>query len=597
MRLKRLMLSGFRSWENLTFDFTPGLTILTGPNGAGKTSIRMGVQYALTGNCSGLTKKDLVKDDTSSPFKAGVQFDYDGQDVSILRDASRVHMSVNGVPFSVREASFLARLKLTIQHTFLSPDQGAFVDVQSFKRKEMLEAIIPAVDILRGYAGPRAKELAKKMSEKRFVVYSNINSSRGIIDQTRRTLAEAEARLISDKDRVRMLQDMANATAVCSQVEYEKAHEELTALRTKRAELDKYCADAKAWIDWASVTMKQAESYSTTRQHVETDMARSRAKIDGLNAVMGDGSPLACPHCSNDLVCNSCGTSITDGAGSNKKIEAEIKREEAALEGLKAQLETLEARVANIQTVDAAEYERIRDEYMSVPPKLRAIDEKIQQLVSITAQYDQYVRNSREVAKIETILQDVSRTEVQVSEMRAAVQAAESSLARKERTATVMDGLCTRFAQCADIMNSTIPNVYFDRFLAKLTTYCNYLLEPISSMRMQLYADDQGIHVLVDGKQFNQLSSGERQRIRIATTLAFSLLGRQSDTLFVDEVFDNALDEEGVVALATLLSTTMRGFYEKIILVSHQPALVANLSPDRIVHIECANKTSSIKEL
>ena len=51
MRVSRLFLSGFRSYEEGCFDFVPGINLITGENGAGKTNLLEAV-YILSGNRS-----------------------------------------------------------------------------------------------------------------------------------------------------------------------------------------------------------------------------------------------------------------------------------------------------------------------------------------------------------------------------------------------------------------------------------------------------------------------------------------------------------------------------------------------------------------
>ena len=149
--------------------------------------------------------------------------------------------------------------------------------------------------------------------------------------------------------------------------------------------------------------------------------------------------------------------------------------------------------------------------------------------------------------------------------------------------------------QATTIMNEVMPSVYFNMFLSRLNDFCNFLLSQISTMRLELGANDDGITITVDGKEVKQLSSGERQRVRIATTLAFALMAPGTDTLFIDEVFDAGLDAEGVQALAMLLSTHMKSFFEKIIMISHQPDLSSAIGADRVIHITAEENGSVMR--
>ena len=45
MIVKTITLKGFRNHDFLTYDFAPGINVLTGPNGAGKTNVVESLYY------------------------------------------------------------------------------------------------------------------------------------------------------------------------------------------------------------------------------------------------------------------------------------------------------------------------------------------------------------------------------------------------------------------------------------------------------------------------------------------------------------------------------------------------------------------------
>ena len=595
MRLLRLSLSAFRSWEQVSFEFLPGLTVLTGPNGSGKTSIRMGAQYVIGGGCSGLTKKDLIKTDARSPFKASLEFEHEGRAITMTRDTSRISLYVDGIAYSVREANFIDSLKLAMQHCFLSPDTAAFVDVPSFKRKEMLEELIPAVNVLRGFGAPRAKDLSRKIAEKRYVMYTNLHGARASIDNLRQALGHAEAHYESEVGRVTMLREMAAAALPCSQSEYTAYVEKKQQLNTQIGQYEKYIGETQAWVDYAQNMARQSSAMDASLERLNNDAARAQARIEGLSASIGDDTPMQCGHCSNDLVCAACGTLNTRSSANNPKIERDIKHEEALIEQIKHQISIVEADAKKLNLPDKEKIAEALSNASKASGLLQGMRKEFADVSLICAQFEQAVRNMREIEKADIAADNLERLREQVAKLRNELAVCEAGIVRKTNTVRVMDELNSRVAAAAELMHDKLPTVYFDRFLDKLAGYCNFLLAPISSMRMDMYADDKGIQLSVDGKQFQQLSSGEKQRVRIATTLAFSLLSQQSDTLFLDEVFDHGLDAEGVEALAMLLSSTMRGFYEKIILVSHSPTLFSCLTPDRLIEVSAGEGSSSMR--
>src|SRR3954451_20260210 len=67
MRVTRLSLRSFRSYEAAEVRLGPGLTVITGPNGAGKTNLLEAVYFACTGrSCRTANEREVVR------FGAGV---------------------------------------------------------------------------------------------------------------------------------------------------------------------------------------------------------------------------------------------------------------------------------------------------------------------------------------------------------------------------------------------------------------------------------------------------------------------------------------------------------------------------------------------
>ena len=67
MRVTRLSLRNFRSYEAAEVRLGPGLTVVTGPNGAGKTNLLEAIYFACTGrSCRTANEREVVR------FGAGV---------------------------------------------------------------------------------------------------------------------------------------------------------------------------------------------------------------------------------------------------------------------------------------------------------------------------------------------------------------------------------------------------------------------------------------------------------------------------------------------------------------------------------------------
>src|SRR3954452_11394310 len=62
MRVLRVRLRDFRSYERAEAELGEGLTVVVGPNGAGKTNLLEGVYFALTArSCRTSNERELVR--------------------------------------------------------------------------------------------------------------------------------------------------------------------------------------------------------------------------------------------------------------------------------------------------------------------------------------------------------------------------------------------------------------------------------------------------------------------------------------------------------------------------------------------------------
>lgn len=87
MKLKKLILHNFRSYDHFEYDYTPGITGIMGPIYSGKSNFaELGNRFALTGlTPPGLTKKDLLKWHTSEGYTK-VIFEHLGKEYTLTRN-------------------------------------------------------------------------------------------------------------------------------------------------------------------------------------------------------------------------------------------------------------------------------------------------------------------------------------------------------------------------------------------------------------------------------------------------------------------------------------------------------------------------------
>lgn len=593
LSLDTLQITGFRTWDSLTFPFEEGLTLICGENGAGKSSIRLGAQYALTGSVPKLPKSKLIKSDNTTTFSVALSMtDEDGKPIAIRRASSQT-ISVDGVDMSVRENTYTKRFKMASTYTFLSPDMAAFADVPPFKRRELLTDIIPEVSFFRDICAQKVGDYLQNIFLKKSNINSTIYSLDGIIAEQERSLATAQRAYEAEVARIEALKKVVEAQLLYTATEVRGFITRIDELNEHKKKLQDFAVKMKKWLDQASLQNHQSLNLQNTKAALERDLTRADVTIESYEGEV-EGTQRLCPSCQKDLVCASCGTNVVstieevrarkkalDNARADRlRIEGELVRVEDSLKKFGA-VPTEEISSASVQ------YNKALSDIQMRTSETESLREKVNH-------YNAVKKNLDEVTKVSTSAQTASTLLDDIEDMKQTLQRTKERLVRKRKTVETMDKLEHKLRQAEHIFKVVLPEIYFNKFMGRLTAYSNYLLSHISDMAVNIYAEGKDVHFTVDGKEYEQLSSGERQRVKTATTLAFSLMTDASDTLFIDEVFDAFLDAKGIDALAVLFCSVMPKFYKKIIIISNQVQLMTALEPDRIVEVAQKNQTTSM---
>ena len=570
--------------------------MITGSNGSGKTSIRMAAEYAVHGKVKGLQKAQLVKENSSTPLKVVLEcLRADGELLRITRSGNRTTLTgkdMDGV--SVRESNIMAQLELSMQYSFLSQDVAAFTDMREHQRKEMLDDLIPEVILLRGTCVPWLKNVNREYTHRLFSIDSNIAQFQAIHEEIRINISRAWAQMESERARREMILQAQAQNMPHTEAQQEALLEEISATNEKIKAISKYLSDLAAWIDYADVLLRQGSQAQGRMAVLENERRGWLRQAEELVVLLRQAQSEACPHCKVELHCRNCGGQITN---TDRMAEVQKMHDSAALKVAQTEraIHDLNIELEKDQAPDSEKVHEARINARNAQNTLNGLRERMNELQQATARYDAAVRNIEEAHKLimsDTLMQSMAQN---ISDFQAREEEIRTKIERKSRTRKIGEATSVRIGRAVDTMYTTLPAVYFDRLLTKLTTACNYLLAQVSDKTIQMSADEKNIFLRVSGKEFAQLSSGERQRVRIAVTLAFSLLAVSSDTLFLDEVFDSALDEEGVWVLGKLISETMIRWYPKIVVVTHNKDLAAAINPHRVVMVTKENNASKME--
>ena len=143
MRIKRIQLKNFRTYENLCLDFNSRLTFLTGANAAGKTNIIEAINLLIFGKSfRGAMDNDMVKMGQSSYFVSAnylrddsdykLEFGYDQ-----INSLSKKKIKLNGKALNSR-----TELIGNICGITFSPDDIAIIDGGPAQRRRFIDILL-----------------------------------------------------------------------------------------------------------------------------------------------------------------------------------------------------------------------------------------------------------------------------------------------------------------------------------------------------------------------------------------------------------------------------------------------------------------------
>lgn len=575
----------FRSWAELDYALQPGLTLVCGDNGAGKSSLQMVAETALTGNPAGLTKDEVTREGARRGFSVELDFTYNGKPCSISRGGGKINLVIDGQQTSVREANFLDQLKLTAGFTFLSAHQAMFVDLPGHKRKELLHALIPQVGFLRKDCTPYAKDLVTRLSNKRLDVIHKFDSLEILLNEATINFDDAKTLHAAEKNRLAAIKAQADLELPMTVAAYEAALREIERLAQELEDGRVRAHKMQTWLDQARQHNSSVERVRNALSRAQQELAaaeRERASVaDMLAATV---QPATCSDCGAPVVCGSCGKQFTANAGAQRTGERKLAELDERRRQHQAEIDRLQGEAAG--KLDAYPQDRVdhtdmalrelRREREAAQGRLDHLREEVSRYQSIKGRIDGFLQVGADESRLRELEEQMRRIFMKIQQIKRAQE-------RKKRTLSAIDALLVYLRVGANIMYEIMPSAYYSAFLARLTKFCNYLLGAISNLTLEFAVSEDAIEIIVNNKKYKQLSSGQRQRVRIATTLAFALLAPMSDTLFIDEVFDTALDANGLAALNKLMNENIRSFYKKIVLISHNPALALGVGADRVV--------------
>ena len=610
MRLtfKSLSIENFMSigQVNINFDQMTGFNTIIGENymvqdnaksnGSGKSSIFEALIWCLTGETI-RGNKDVVNHNTEGGTAVSVSFDCDGHAYVIERYKNHhklktnLLIKVNGEDKSgkgIRDTeklleSYLPELTASLIGSVIVLGQGLpsrFTNNTPSARKEVLEKLTQSdfmIEDIRTHVMERRYDLSVSLRE----CQDEILSCKTLTTATQSALKDA-------KDKYSSLDDID-----CKRKRLREIQEELDALRqnilsysNNYSELDEQVASLQS--EYNSIEASQnnelltlKNEYSEKSGLIQADIAALNATIKALETRINNAKKVTdiCPTCHQKLP----GVYIPNTA----EDEAELARLKSCVADLSNQQQSLyeEYNVIKWTEIENKYKNRLHDikdslfKLIANRTDVNNLKDKAEQAIK-SCEY-QLVKINSEIELHEVtrnnLLDEIKKHEDKIVELEAQYKKFEEEEVNVQQHIAVVTKFETIIKR--DFRGYLLQDiiVYIDK---RAKEYCKTIF---NTDLIEFTLDGNNISITYNGKSYEALSGGERQKVDIIVQFAIrdvlcAYTNFHTNIIVLDEIFDN-LDDTGSKQVIDLISHQLTDI-SAIFIISHH-AKELNLPYDR----------------
>lgn len=595
IKFDRVTIHNFLSFGDATIELAGrGYTLVSGvngnptdsavSNGAGKSTLFEAVSWSLTGETvRGV--KDVVNMHTTGGTFVKLEFSVDNVPYVLLRSKdhkeykTNLKIYVNGEDKSgkgIRDseklfAEYLPDLTSSLIGSVIILGQGLpnrFSNNTPSGRKEVLEKLSKSdfmIEDLKNRIAHRKTELQSKQHESEMEASSLQGKQSALTGE----LAESSAKLLAVKPIDSIIEQIESATNEIQAITSKLAEktEELEKFRTREK-------NGKDWYDRCIEEHTTAVNENAEKYHLKTDELSKH-----LNLLKAQAASLEADIKSKDSVkdtCPTCGQKIIGvtkiDTSADKKVLEDLKysidKEECnynkVTDGINNERNVIEsafiAKKKKYQVTMDEVLAGIRDCESKISiynAQIANLNKNLSTLTTDKAIHDEAIKSLEEkINSLKTTLSEI----------------AEKILYYKDRTNDFLEHIAA-----VNKMSTAVTRDFRGYLLTSVIDYINikaksYSLDVFGSPNIEFCLDGNNINIIYDGKQYENLSGGERQKVDIVVQLSIrdmlcKFMNFGSNILCVDECFDN-LDAEGCQKILTLLSSKLHDV-ESIYIITH----------------------------
>lgn len=544
--VKKVRFKNFRSYGNsfTEIDLTrSNSTVITAPNGSGKSSILMAIEFALFGRVSnGINKNDLVNSINKNHCVVEVECSCHGKDILVRRGIkpNLIEFHIDGVLVDQDASSRDYQSKF--EEEVLGFNISSFRQVVSISGGSYTPFLLLS-------AGNRRKIVEELLnltifSKMHQIHLGDVSNNREMIGQTESEIAKLESSLASLK------KGLANLNA--QEETYRKSIEDQ--IRTTEERIAAIQSDIEAATHQQEALgpeierHKKAISKRSKMMDYRKDINKKIKKLEEVITFFTDHDH--CPTCNQTI----------DQAFKDESIKP---RKDKTNE-LQRSLEELDATMAKVEE-DIQSLEGVLDQIKDIQLKILSDSKRITDLQKFVK--DQTKLLTKRSANGDELHEDIKKT-------------TEDITLNKERRLALLEEKQYNDLIAAIIKDNGIKSKIISQYIPHLNKEINRYLQ-IMNLNLTFTIDETFNERILsrfkDELSYSSFSAGERARIDIAILFTWRELAKMKNSLscnllFLDEIFDAVLDDEGLEAFVNLLRHHLKG--TNVFMISHRPELV-----------------------
>ena len=628
MQIKEIKAHNFRSYEQLDLKLNQlGLTLLTGgakgdtdnsdSNGFGKSSLVYALIYALYGQLpDGSKGDDVIKNDVGKNCYAQVIFEHGGHNykisryrkdskhhnkVLVSRDKKDITLSTNKETDQLIIDTLGFGFDTLLNSLVFSPEKlNSFINATDKNRKQILEELTNTNVYKQAQQLVKidAKDNAEKLSEEEKDHERLITLKEGQEASKRAYMQNKDYWDKQMKTNQDKLAQYKNLTPVNNQDKLNKLETIKTQLRNNQSPVDNQeIKKLDREINGYQTTLSQGQAQAEV---IKNNLAKNLATYKNIQT----GKQTTCELCGSVLEDKHKQLELTN---LGKKIRLDMENYKDFMDSIDTAKRAIEATTKERNRIQA-DQDRIYEQNKIIQVKLDEVNETYHKLQVEQQNYDEQLRQK---AYIEQTIKSLKANPIE--EPKNLVNANyDQDLASSEKRIQVyqqqakdlkkLDKIYSDKGVKATALSLVIPylNQKLSKYLEELTQgRMNAYLSSTSKTKTGKVQEQISLNVEseVMGDEYQELSSGEKQRVGIALNLAFmNYLADQIggvNLCFFDEIFDH-LDQSAIDSVVDILKG-LKGEISNVIVISHNNDLLYNDNFDTHIRVNKVDNTSTME--